>query len=120
MHINTGCCCAIGKLRARFCLEALVKMKCPAGDIADSEMRGIDRWEITPQRLKEDQFKAVVMGFTIDDSIHMSGIIPPLGQVAVRRLVLRKTYWRQRSRCRGCVDDWQLGRSRNCAGKSAG
>ena len=68
-------------------------MEGSVGDIADSEMRGVDGWEISAQGLKEDQFKAVVMRLDIDDGTQVPGIVPPLGQIAVRRLILGKTDW---------------------------
>jgi hypothetical protein len=88
---------------------ALVEVEFALGDVADGEMGSVYGWEVATSRLEEDEFEAVVVRSAIGcGGVHMSGVVPPFGQVVVCAFVLREVYWWERLRLGRYLDLWQL------------
>src|SRR5579859_1819477 len=99
--------------RGRLESRALRVVKLAGGDIADGEVGGIVRRELTAQCLEKGQLEAVSMGFALCVSaFQVSGVIPPLGQIVVLRLILGEADGRERRLCRRGGGDFRQRASR--------
>src|SRR5579862_1352129 len=69
-------------------------------------MRGVVGRECAAQRLEERQLKAIGMRLASGvNTAQMSGVVPPLGQVVVRRLILWEAHrWQWYRGGRACGD----------------
>src|SRR2546428_3877383 len=112
MDIYSTSRCAIWYYCIRLNQAALIEMEFASSDITDGKVCSVNRGKISSQHLKEDQFKTIVMNLsTRHCGIHMSGIIPPLGQIAMRGLILGKANGWERRCGRRQIYCGQLSRS---------
>ncbi len=76
--------------------EALRVVKPVVGDIGDGEVRGIDGRDIAAAGLEDDELEAVDARFSgAIGGVEVAGVVPPLGEIVVRALILRETDGRQ-------------------------
>ena len=91
-NIDAPCRCTIRNERSRFDLTTLVKMELAARYVGDGKVGSKDRREIAAQNLKEDKLETIAMRLAVGSGgIHVSRVIPPLGEVTMSGLVLWET-----------------------------
>jgi hypothetical protein len=96
---------AIGDDSLRLLQQTLIVVELAARNIRNGKVRRVHRRELPTQRLEDHILKAICVHLAAGVlPFQVAGVIPPLRQVAVRRLILRKAHRRQ-GRC--------LGRRRN-------
>src|SRR5579871_6932931 len=84
-------------------------MKRARRNIRDGKVRRIDRREIAAQTLKDHKLETIEMRLAAAVlSVQVAGIVPPLGEIAVRRFILRKAHRRQHCRRWRRWHRWQV------------